>query len=143
MPIFIQNEENASGPDLLEVIGNLERYNSEHASEAFQRRTIRLFARDEVGEIKGGLFAQVTMGWLAIQILWLDDSIRRQGYGKRLLEAAEGLAKEAEAIGAYVETTNFQARPFYEGMGYEVFSELKDCPPGDVTYFLKKRWDSK
>ena len=140
MAIHIQNEPDAPGKDLLHVIQNLERYNTEQASAPFRRRTLRLFARDDDGRIMGGLFAQVTMGWLAIQILWLEDELRGKGVGRQLLEEAEGLAKESEAIGAYVETTNFQARPFYEGMGYVLFAELEDCPPGDVTYFLKKRW---
>ena len=38
----------------------------------------------------------------------------------------------------YLETTSFQARPFYEKMGYEVFAELEDQPPGHTCYYLKK-----
>lgn len=140
MSIHIENVPEAKGEDLLKVINSLEAFNDQHAAQEYQRRVIRLFARNEEGEIMGGLFAAVTMGWMAIQILWLDERLRGQGIGKRLLGEAESLARESEAIGAYVETTNFQARPFYEEMGYEVFSELKDCPPGDTTFFLKKRW---
>jgi hypothetical protein len=36
-------------------------------------------------------------------------------------------------------TFGFQARPFYEKMGYEVFATLEDCPVGHCEYFLRKQ----
>jgi hypothetical protein len=40
---------------------------------------------------------------------------------------------------ARVETTSFQARPFYERLGYEVYGVLDECPVGHTTYFMKKQ----
>jgi hypothetical protein len=34
---------------------------------------------------------------------------------------------------------DFQARPFYERLGYRVFGELPDCPRGATKYYLSKR----
>jgi hypothetical protein len=39
---------------------------------------------------------------------------------------------------AFVETLSFQALPFYEKCGYEVFSCLADFPPGGARYALTK-----
>jgi hypothetical protein len=36
-------------------------------------------------------------------------------------------------------TFSFQARPFYEKLGYEVFATLEDCPVGHCEYFLRKQ----
>jgi uncharacterized protein (DUF924 family) len=38
-----------------------------------------------------------------------------------------------------LETTSFEARPFYEKRGYEVFATLDDYPPGHSKFFLRKR----
>jgi hypothetical protein len=38
----------------------------------------------------------------------------------------------------FLSTFSFQARPFYERFGYEVFGELPDYPEGHSLYFMKK-----
>ena len=53
---------------------------------------------------------------------------------------------EAEAVrrgcaSAYLDTFDFQARPFYERLGYQLFGQLDDFPPGGSRYFLRKRLD--
>ena len=37
------------------------------------------------------------------------------------------------------ETLDFQAKPFYQKQGFEVYGELQDTPKGHTTYFLVKR----
>jgi len=39
---------------------------------------------------------------------------------------------------AHLDTYSFEARPFYEKLGYELFATLEDYPPGCCKYFLKK-----
>jgi hypothetical protein len=51
---------------------------------------------------------------------------------------------EAEAIrrgchGAFLDTFSYQARPFYEKLGYEVFGTLEDYPPGHQRFYMRKR----
>ena len=51
---------------------------------------------------------------------------------------------EAEAIrrgckGAYLDTFSYQARPFYEKLGYEVFGTLDDYPTGHQRFYMRKR----
>jgi hypothetical protein len=50
---------------------------------------------------------------------------------------------EREAIrrgcrGAWLDTFSFQARGFYERLGYTVFGTIAGCPPGHSRFFLKK-----
>ena len=40
---------------------------------------------------------------------------------------------------ATLETHSFQARPFYEKYGYQVFATLDDWPPGHAKYFMRKQ----
>jgi GNAT superfamily N-acetyltransferase len=76
--------------------------------------------------------------WLYVANLYVEEGLRRQGWGARLLTAAEDEARLAGATNAYLETYSFQARPFYEARGYEVTGEIKDLPPGGVYYLMRK-----
>ena len=119
------------------VYGQLRRHNAAHTG-ALPRKSLHLFAYGPDRQPVGGLFGEVGWGWLHVDILWVDAAYRRRGLGGELLGRAEA---EALALGVdrgYLETTSFQARPFYEKMGYEVFAELGDQPPGHTCYYLKK-----
>ena len=39
---------------------------------------------------------------------------------------------------AYLDTFDFQARPFYEKQGYAAFGVQDDYPPGHRRYFVEK-----
>jgi len=83
----------------------------------------------------------IKWGWLHIDWLWIDERIRKEGWGGRLLATMEQYAGSKGIINVHLETTSFQALPFYQKQGYTVFGELPDMPPGHITYFLKKRQD--
>ena len=38
----------------------------------------------------------------------------------------------------HLSTHSFQARPFYEKLGYEIVGEIRDNPAGHSLFFLKK-----
>jgi GNAT superfamily N-acetyltransferase len=99
---------------------------------------VAIFLKDEHGEILGGVLGHIWGKWLRIAILWLAESVRRQGYGSQLLLAAEAYARERGCRHVQLSTFSFQARPFYEKLGYEVFATLEDCPVGHCEYFLRK-----
>ena len=42
------------------------------------------------------------------------------------------------AVCAWLDTFEFQARGFYERLGYTCFGRLEDYPPGFARYFMKK-----
>lgn len=52
---------------------------------------------------------------------------------------AEDEGRLRGCIGVYLDTFDFQARPFYEKLGFTVFGTLEDYPPGHRRFFLKKR----
>ena len=86
----------------------------------------------------GGILGEIKWGWLHIEGLWVEDAIRRDGWGARLLATMEQYASDKGITHFHLETTSFQALPFYQKQGYTVFGELPDMPPGHITYFLKK-----
>jgi len=99
---------------------------------------VNFVLRGERSEVLGGLLGQLWGGWLQVTYLWVAESARGGGHGTRLMENAEAYARSRGAVGSTLETYSFQARPFYERLGYEVFSTLEGYPPGHVKFFLKK-----
>ena len=81
----------------------------------------------------------IHMHCLVVQVLFIEDEFRGQGMGHALMAKAEALAKETDARWVTVETASFQARPFYESLGYVVVCELEDIPEGGSIFILKKR----
>ncbi|HEX9369376.1 MAG TPA: GNAT family N-acetyltransferase [Roseiflexaceae bacterium] len=131
-------EADATPEDLAAVRAGLSAYNRRQAGDdSFE--PIDLIVRDAAGAVAGGLLGGTYWGWLVIEILWLADELRGQGWGSRLLRAAEQIAVERGCHAAHLDTMSFQARPFYERHGYAVFGVLEDLPRGHQRYFMQKR----
>ncbi|HKW46528.1 MAG TPA: GNAT family N-acetyltransferase [Gemmatimonadaceae bacterium] len=101
-------------------------------------RPLNLALRRRNGALVGGLYGATMWTWLLIDGLWVAAEIRGRGLGRDLLTAAETAAIERGCRGAWLGTFDFQARGFYERLGYTVFAELSGFPPGHAHYHLKK-----
>lgn len=97
-----------------------------------------VFAKDENGNVQGGIRASAFWNYCIIELLWLSPGTRGSGIGAKLMAAAENYALEKGFKYVRTETLGFQARPFYEKLGYKVFGELSDHPKGHTTYCLVK-----
>jgi GNAT superfamily N-acetyltransferase len=118
--------------------------------QSFNRRTVpgipevsedlnfAVFARSADGSVAGGIRAKAFWGCLCIELLWIDAHARGHGLGARRVKSAEAFALEHGFRRSRVETTSFQARPFYEKPGYEIYGVLDDFPEGHVSCYLKK-----
>jgi GNAT superfamily N-acetyltransferase len=93
----------------------------------------------EDGEVVGGLWGRTGFRWLFVDYLYLPEVLRGRRLGEELLRLAEAEARRRGCIGAWLDTLNPRARPFYERQGYEVFGKLDDYPPGNPRWFLCKR----
>ncbi len=78
----------------------------------------------------GGLLGSIWGRWLHINILWVAHAARGQGHAREMLALAEAYARKRGCIGIHLETFSFQARPLYEKLGYQVFGQIDDYPPG-------------
>lgn len=94
--------------------------------------------RDAEGEIVGGLVGASYLGWLQVHAVWLPEELRGSRYGSTLMHEAEQEAVRRGCPRVFLETLSFQALPFYEKLGYSVFSRLPDFPPGGARYALTK-----
>ena len=86
--------------------------------------------------LRAGLVGVLSGGWLFIESLWVDDALRGQGIGRALMASAEDHARAQGCHDAWLDT--FQARGFYEQLGYVAFAELENYPQGQSRHFLRK-----
>ena len=102
---------------------------------------LALVIRDEAGVVAGGLWAESFFDWMLVRLLVIPEPARRTGLGTRLMRQAEQAAREAGLVGVWLDTFSFQARPFYEKLGYTCFATLADHPRGGARHFMAKRFD--
>lgn len=133
----IEIEPSPALADEQAVRRGLHQHNEEYVSAAGDA-TFAVFLRDVDGAVLGGVLAKAGRGWLHINTLWIDPRVRGQGYGIQLMAAVEVEALRYNCHSAYLDTFSFQARPFYERCGYEVFGTLEDFPAGHQRFFMRK-----
>jgi GNAT superfamily N-acetyltransferase len=92
---------------------------------------------DEAGEIVGGLAAWTWGGLLGIEMLWVHERNRKDGWGSRILLAAEEEARRRGCDRAVVSSFTFQAPGFYQRHGYRETGRTLGIPGGaeDVHMF--------
>lgn len=104
---------------------------------------IALLLMDDDGQAIGGLTGWAGYDWLFVKLLHVPGPMRGQGWGRELMNRAEIYAREAGLVGIWLDTFEFQARGFYEKLGFSVFGTLEDHPLGSRRYFLSKRFESQ
>ncbi len=94
---------------------------------------------DSDGIVVGGLYGSTWMSYLHVNLLFVPEKMRGGGVGRMLMMEAEAEAIRRGCSAASLDTFSFQARGFYEKLGYCVFGTLDDYPPGHRRFYLTKR----
>ena len=137
MSASVQVEASAKADDVAAVQAGLREFNVRVIGDPGEI-PVTIFLRDEAGDVVGGLLGHIKWRWLYVSKLWIADSHRGKGYGFDLMNAAEGFARSKQCVGSYLDTFEYQARPFYEKLGYTLFGTLEGFPPGYRQFFLSK-----
>jgi GNAT superfamily N-acetyltransferase len=121
------------------VLSGLIAYNAAWTGPTTYQPLALLLTDPADGPVIGGLWGGTHFGYLFIELLYLPEALRRSGLGSRLIRAAEAEALRRGCTAVWLDTFSFQARGFYEKLGYSVFGTLPDCPPGHSRYFLRRQ----
>lgn len=139
MTLQIVTRENPSEADRKAVHRPLRAYNTARAGDP-RILPVALLLADEAGNYVGGLWGECAYDWLFVEFLAVPEDYRGGNYGKNLMERAEEIARAHDCVGVWLNTAEFQARGFYEKLGFDVFGTLDDYPVGQKTFFLRKRF---
>jgi GNAT superfamily N-acetyltransferase len=97
---------------------------------------INVAVRDESGQVRGGVVARFSLDTLYVDLVWIDETLRGGGHGRAMIELVEEKARTLGAGQAWLYTLSWQARPFYERLGYRVFAEMSFG--NGRRYFMRK-----
>ena len=128
--------EEATSEDEKFIANKIKEYSPKKASVERIHKTMK----DLDGNIIGGILSIVNhyAKSLYIDILWIKEEYRKDGYGSILMDEVEMEAKEKGVYLVNLDTFDFQAKDFYIKRGYEVYAVLDDCPVNHKRYYLRK-----
>ncbi len=89
-------------------------------------------------KVIGGVYGELSNNYLYVSVIWVDEAYRGKNIATTLIEKIEKYSVEKGYNRFFLETGSFQAKEFYEKMGYEVSSTLFDFPKGHDMYTMIK-----
>ncbi|MFM9276901.1 GNAT family N-acetyltransferase [Paenibacillus jiagnxiensis] len=137
MDLYISKELNNADKNY--VRNKILEFNSMHIPDDLKGRyqEVNLYLKNADGQIFGGIVSEICWNWMEVHLLFVDEQLRKLGYGKKLLDQAEKIAKEKACEFIKLDTLSFQALDFYKKQGFEVYGEIQNA--GRHThYYLKK-----
>jgi ribosomal protein S18 acetylase RimI-like enzyme len=101
-------------------------------------RSLAFFLRDAAMEITAAAAGHTWGETCELQQLWVAESLRRQGIGRRLLEEAEAEAIRRGCSQLILATHSFQAPRFYQNLGFKIVGTIPEYPRGHSQILLRK-----
>lgn len=140
MNLIIETPSTPAKSDLQTVRDGLTAYNIEQVPALAQnpQHLFNVYMRLD-GDIVAGAICELNRDYLYVDTLWTSEQVRGMGYGSRIMHAAERYAIQRGIRQAYLMTTTFQARPFYEKLGYTMLAAQADRPQGHALCFMHKQ----
>ncbi|MDX7986881.1 GNAT family N-acetyltransferase [Xenorhabdus sp. 12] len=120
------------------IIERLWEYNHQHGN--VDLKPLFIYFTDKSNQIIAGLVSRTFWESLEIQYLWVNDKYRKKGLGKQLILQAEKEALNRSCHMAYVDTYNFQAKGFYEKLGYKAYGVLEGYAHHHTRFYLTKQF---
>jgi ribosomal protein S18 acetylase RimI-like enzyme len=130
-------------PELAEALdAGLDEYN--FAATGTSKKDQDVFSvkvTDDAGAIVGGLTAWTWAGLCGIGMLWVRADSRQDGWGSKILQAAEAEARRRGCDRITVSSFTFQAPDFYKRHGYVETGRTLGIPGGAEDVHMFKRLD--
>jgi GNAT superfamily N-acetyltransferase len=117
------------------------RFNQETVGDAVGQPFALVITRPGSSEIQGGLWALSLWGSFYIALVVTPPDARGQGLGTALMRQAEAEALARGCRQMWLDTYAFQARAFYERLGFVVFGQIDGPAPIFPRYFMQKSLD--
>lgn len=108
------------------------------AVPGLQSHKIVAAIRDDNGKVRGGVIGRLAEDSVYVEIVYTDDGVRGTGFGNKAMLMVEAEAKRLGAREAWLYTMSFQAKPFYEKLGYHQFAELEWKNGEHRRHFMRK-----
>jgi GNAT superfamily N-acetyltransferase len=117
----------AASPEALRatVEASLEQFMTVQVGKPVREPFALAIIDDDPNRPIGGLWAMSLWGSFYVNVVFVPDAMRGEGLGTDLLAQAETEARVRGCWHMWLDTYDFEARPFYERLGFEVFGQLE------------------
>lgn len=106
----------------------------------YEKRAFAFDARTPDGKVAGSIAGHTVWNEVHLSLFCANPALRIPGTGKLLMRSVEEMARDQGYTRMNLDTYSWQARPFYETLGYKLFATEEDYPVGHERYFMEKRW---
>lgn len=111
-----------------------------HASKGHPRKTenYSVILKDKNNKILGLVIVSFLWTGMHIDSLWIDEQVRNQDWGSKLMKLVETEAIKRGCTISYTDTFTWQAPGFYEKLGYKLYGKLENFPKDNsLSYYSK------
>jgi GNAT superfamily N-acetyltransferase len=130
-------EDDPEDKVLAQMIAGLRAFNLAAVPD-LKSHKITAAIRDEAGALHGGVVGRLAGDSVYMEVVWTDDEARGRTFGSEAMRLVEEEAKRLGAREAWLYTMSFQAKPFYEKLGYTQFAELPWLDARHARHFMRK-----
>ncbi len=118
----------------------LNTYNRDQTDGAYDQPgiEINLALKNTEDEVIGGIIVSTMLHVMHLEVLWVAEKFRKQGYGRELVLAAESIGCEKGSLTSHTWTFEFQGPEFYPKVGYELVG-IYDGYPNDLKEYVFKK----
>ena len=133
--VYLDESNNENVGDI--ILKGLKSYN-ESKIGLYSRKPFLLFIRSQTGNVIAGLSGDILGNLCGIHLMWVDHLHRKKGLGTKIIGKLEqyALSKGSDLI--QLDTTEFQAKDFYEKLGYVTVAILDKGFMGHKQYIMRK-----
>ncbi len=129
--------EHAFAPVDQEIFDRLLDFNAPYLGEKRAQYFTVEAKQDET--LIGGANGFIKQDVCLISNIYVDEQCRKQGLGRELIRIIENFAQEKNCTQIDLETFEFQAREFYEKLGFLVLQKVDQWMSGQTLYFMRKQ----
>lgn len=135
-PRFLTSAERPA--DIADAVdGGLHAHNLSHAPLGHVQSLV-CAALDDEHRTLGGVIGRTWGECAEVEQVWVQEGHRRSGLGQTLMQHFEQEALRRGVRRIYLSTFSFQARGFYEKLGYQVVWEVPGFTP-EISKFMMQR----
>ena len=131
--------EKASPEIIKQLVDSVRSFNTNHLGYT-DAKPLLTITKDQAGKLLGGVAGRTIYGHFLIEVVWVSETLRGQGIGSQLMNAAEKIARDRACRGAQVDTLSFQGIEFYTSLGFNEVGRVKNFPEGHDRIFYFKAY---
>ncbi|WP_131779783.1 GNAT family N-acetyltransferase [Legionella bozemanae] len=136
-PITIITDFKDNGAVSKIIYDNLKKFN-ESIIGNYETKPFIIYAKNDTSEILGGIKGDIFGALCRVFTVWIHKKYRRKGLGRELFVKLDAFAQKNNCKMIQLDTAEFQAKGFYEKLGYQVIATLPDNFMGYTSYILRK-----